>query len=78
MSDTETRGETHGCIVCGKPYQIYAVYSAAGKFVDMKMMSAGGKIVKHAHRPLVACDTHGEEQIEKAVLRAYGPQDEDE
>lgn len=78
MSNTETKGETHGCIVCGKPYQIYAVYDAAGKFVDMKVMSAGAKAVKYSHRPLVACDSHSEEQIEAAVIKAYGPQDEDE
>ena len=78
MSDNETRGEMHGCIVCGKPYQVYAVYNPAGKFVDMKVMSAGAKAVRDAHRPLVACDTHGDEQIKAAVIKAYGPRDEDD
>lgn len=79
MSDNEARGETHGCIVCGKPYQVYAVYDSAGRYVDMKVMSAGAKAVKHIHRPLVACDTHDEEQIKAAVAKAYGlPKDEDD
>ena len=78
MSKNETRGETHGCIVCGKPYQIYAVYDASGKFIDFKVMSAGAKPVKYAQRPLVACDKHSAEQIEAAVVKVYGPQKEDD
>ena len=77
MSGKETKGETHGCIVCGKPYQIYAVYNANGKFMDLKVMSAGAKPVKNAHRPLVACEKHSDEQIEAAVAKAYGPQKAD-
>lgn len=78
MSDRETRGETHGCIVCGKPYQLYVVYDENGNFVDFKVMSAGGKPVRHAQRPLVACEKHSEGQIEAAVLKVYGPQKEEE
>jgi hypothetical protein len=36
MSNTQTKGETHGCIVCGKPYQLYVVYDASGKFIASK------------------------------------------
>jgi hypothetical protein len=78
MSDRETRDETHGCIVCGKPYQLYVVYDASGKFIDFKVMSASAKPVRHAHRPLVACEKHGDDQIEAAVAKAYGPQKEDD
>jgi hypothetical protein len=79
MSDTETKGEMHGCIVCGRPYQVYAVYDGGGRFIDMKVMSVGAKAVRHAQRPLVACDSHTEEQIKTAVAKAYGPQpDEDD
>ena len=78
MSDRETRDETHGCIVCGKPYQLLVVYDANGKFIDFKVMNAGAKPVRHAHRPLVACQKHGNEEIEVAVVKAYGLRDEDE
>ena len=74
MSKTETRGETHGCIVCGKPYQLYVVYDSNGKFIDLKVMSAGAKPVKYAHRPLVACEKHSDDQIKAAVVKVYGPQ----
>ena len=74
MPNTKTKGETHGCIVCGKPYQLYVVYDVSGKFIDFKVMSTGAKPVKHAHRPLVACEKHGEDQIEAAVTKVYGPQ----
>jgi hypothetical protein len=78
MPNTQTKGETHGCIVCGKPYQLYVVYDAGGKFIDLKVMSAGAKPVKNARRPLVACEKHGEDQIESAVLKAYGSQKADD
>jgi len=78
MSNTETRGETHGCIVCGKPYQLYVVYDSAGKFVDFKVMSADAKAVRAANRPLVACDKHSQDQIDAAVTRVYGTQREDD
>ena len=79
MSTTHTTGETHGCIVCGKLYQLYVVYNEAGQFVDSKVMSPGAQRVTHATRPLVACATHSAEQIEAAVQRAYGPPpDEDD
>lgn len=79
MSETHTKGETHGCIVCGKPYSLYVVYDSAGRFVDLKVMSAGGRPVSHPTRPLVACESHSTEQIEAAVRRVYGDQtDSDE
>ena len=78
MSTTHTKGEAHGCIVCGKLYQLYVVYDEAGKFIDCKIMSPGAQRVAYAPRPLVACDKHSTEQIEAAVIRVYGPQpDED-
>jgi hypothetical protein len=78
MSDNETRGETHGCIVCGKPYQLYVVYDPNGKFIDFKIMSAGAKPVRHELRPLVACENHSNEQVEAAVARVYGYKDNDD
>jgi hypothetical protein len=78
MPNTHTKGETHGCIVCGKPYQLYVVYDANGKFIDFKIMSEGAKPVKYAYRPLVACDKHSQEQIEAAVVKVYGPQNADD
>lgn len=70
----EAKGEMHGCIVCGKLYQLYAVYDSNGNYIDSKIMSAGGKVVNDANRPLVACETHKEEEIERAVNRVYGEQ----
>lgn len=78
MSKNETRGETHGCIVCGKPYLLYVVYDASGKFIDFKVMSAGAQPVRYAQRPLVACEKHSSEQIKAAVVKVYGPKKEDD
>jgi hypothetical protein len=68
----QTKGEIHGCIVCGKLYQLYAVYDSNGEYMDSKVMSAGGQVVKDARRPLVACETHSQEEIERAVEKVYG------
>ena len=78
MTEKYTKGEMHGCIVCGKLYQLYVVNDAQGKFVDAKIMSAGGKLVPNASRPLVACEKHSKVEIESAVVRAYGRHKEDD
>ena len=79
MPETKAKGEMHGCIVCGKLYQLLIAYNSNGKYIGCKVMSAGGKEVKGAKRPLVACDRHTDEEIERAVNRVYGEQkDEDE
>lgn len=79
MSDTKAKGEMHGCIVCGKLYQLYVVHDSQGKYIGSKIMSAGGNEVKGYGRPLVACERHTKEEIERAVDRVYGKQmDEDD
>lgn len=78
MSETKARGEMHGCIVCGKLYQLYVVHDSDGNFIGSKVMSAGGKEVKGAGRPLVACESHSADEIARAVQRVYGKQIEDD
>ena len=78
MTDTHTKGESHGCIVCGKLYQLYVVTDTAGKFVDAKVMSDGGRLVKNPQRALVACEKHSEAEVKSAVAKAYGPQKDDD
>jgi len=78
MAKKHTKGEMHGCIVCGKLYQLYVVYDERGKFVDHKVMSVGGRSVADPRRPLVACERHSQEEIEAAVERVYGPLQDDE
>jgi hypothetical protein len=78
MNEKHTKGEMHGCIVCGKLYQLYIVSDEMGRFVGSKVMTAGGKLVPNSKRPLVACEKHSKAEIESAVVRAFGPQDEDD
>ena len=78
MTEKYTKGEAHGCIVCGKLYQLNVVNDANGRYVDAKLMSTGGKLVRNATRPLVACSSHPAEQVKNAVERAYGLQGDDE
>lgn len=78
MSEKHTKGEMHGCIVCGNLYQLYVVSDTQGKFMDCKVMTAGGRYVPNPRRPLVACEKHSDEEVEAAVLRAYGPQKEED
>ena len=78
MTEAVTKGEMHGCIVCGKLYNLYAVYDASGNYLGSRVMSAGGHEVKGAGRPLVACDTHSEAEIARAVEMVYGHPNQDE
>lgn len=78
MTEKQVSTEPHGCIVCGKLYQMLVVRDAHGNFLDAKVMSAGGRVVKYAPRPLAACESHSEEQVEAAVRRVYGEQDEED
>jgi hypothetical protein len=77
MGESHTKGELHGCIVCGKLYQMYVVYDADGRLIDSTVMTAGGKRVHHAQRPLVACERHTADEIKNAVERVFGPQKDD-
>ena len=78
MTENKAMGEMHGCIVCGKLYQLLLVYDSNGKYIGCKVMSGGGKEVKGANRPLVACEKHTEEEIERAVNRVYGMDKQEE
>ncbi len=78
MPDNHTVGEMHGCVVCGKLYQLYVVYSADGKFIGCKVMSPGGRVVPNATRPLVACERHSQKEVDAAVARAFVKQEDDE
>jgi hypothetical protein len=73
MSENHTTGEMHGCVVCGRLYQLYVVHDDHGKFIGCKVMTPGGKVVPNPTRPLVACERHSEKEIGAAVERAYGP-----
>lgn len=72
MSETKGKSEVHGCIVCGNLYSLLVAYDAEGKYIGGKVMSAGGKMVMGVARPLVACEKHSDEEIERAVQRVYG------
>ena len=78
MSDTHVKGEMHGCVVCGRLYQLYVVYDAADHFVDCKVMSPDAQRVQDKHRPLVACRRHSRGEIEAAVARTFGRSQESE
>lgn len=68
----EAKGEAHGCIVCGRLYQLYVVHDSEGEYLGSKVMSAGGREVKGYGRPLVACETHSEDEVGRAAERVYG------
>jgi hypothetical protein len=78
MTEKQVTTEPHGCIVCGKLYQMLVVRDAQGKFMDAKMMSANGRVVNYAQRPLAACEKHTDEEVESAVQRVYGELDGEE
>jgi hypothetical protein len=75
----DAKGEMHGCIVCGKLYQLYVVHDSDGNYIGSKVMTPGGIEVKGYGRPLVACETHSPDEIGRAAERVYGKaREEDE
>lgn len=78
MGEPTTKGEMHGCIVCGKLYQLYVVHDAEGNYLGSKIMSAGGRVVEGAGRPLVACESHSPDEVARAVERVYGRQNQED
>jgi hypothetical protein len=69
MSENKTVVEMHGCIVCGRIFNILAIYTLDGELVDCTVTSPGGHCVPDERRPLVACDTHTSEEVETAYKR---------
>lgn len=62
-------GEQHGCIVCGKIYNLLVVYEKNGNLVDFTLLSGDGKRILGYKKPLIACISHSEKQIQNALER---------
>ena len=69
MSKNKNVVEMHGCIVCGKVFNIMVVYTLTDRLVDCTVTSPGGHRVPDEQRPLVACNTHTSGEIEAAYKR---------
>jgi hypothetical protein len=70
------RVETHGCIICGKLYDLLVVSDSQGRLVDFAVTTPGGVAIK-GERPLVACESHTADQVKAALARRSGPNLED-
>ena len=71
MSDNTNRVELHGCIVCGKIFDLLVVYTPSGGMVACTVTSPGGHPVPDAVRALVACNTHTVAEIKTALASHY-------
>jgi hypothetical protein len=60
-------GEQHGCVVCGRIYNLLVVYDKNDNLVDFKLFSGDGKRILGYKKPLVTCISHSENQIENAL-----------
>ena len=71
MNNSENHNlvEMHGCIVCGRLFDILVVYSSEDRLVGCKVISPGGHRVPDERRPLAACNTHTAEEIESAYKK---------
>ena len=81
MSKNINKVEQHGCLVCGKVYNLLVIYTDSGQFVDCSVTSPGGRRIQDDSRPLVVCNIHSGSQIETALARHYPgkePADPDE
>lgn len=78
MSENANIVEMHGCIVCGKVFNVLAVYSPEGRFLISSVTGSGGHCIAGEKQPLVACDTHSVEQIDAAHKRWQARNTEDQ
>jgi hypothetical protein len=78
MSKNTNKVEPHGCIVCGKVYDLLVVYNSTGEMVDCTVTSPGGRIVPDKDRPLASCTNHSDAEIETALKRHYPGKEQEE
>jgi len=78
MSNNANVVEQHGCIVCGKIYNLLVIYNPEGKLVDCTVTSPGGQRVRDAHWPLVACNQHTETEINTALANHFPGKSKDD
>jgi hypothetical protein len=69
MEENSNTVELHGCIVCARVYNVLAVYSPDKQLINCTVTSPGGHRVYNRAQPMVACDNHTTEEIEKAYKR---------
>jgi hypothetical protein len=69
MAENRNTVEMHGCIVCGRVFDVLVIYTPEDRMVDCEVISPGGHRLANEERPLVACDTHTDEDISKAYLK---------
>jgi hypothetical protein len=71
MSTEDKNVERHGCIVCGKLYNLLILRAPGGKLLGVTVTSPGGRVVPDELRPLVACQEHSQTQVDNALARHY-------
>ena len=69
MGENRNTTEAHGCVVCGKVYNMLVVRTPSGQLVDCAVTTGGGHRVPDADRPLVACDRHSDAEVQTALAR---------
>ena len=69
MTKTKNTVEMHGCIVCGRIFNLLAVYTRDNRLVGCTVASPSGRRVPDERRPLVACNTHTTSEIETAYKK---------
>jgi hypothetical protein len=69
MTDNRDVTEQHGCLVCGRSYNLLVVYGPDGRYIDAAVTSPGGRRVPDPEWLLVACDRHSPAEIDAALAR---------
>ena len=69
MGENQESVELHGCIVCGRLYNLLVVRDSQASLVGCVVTSPGGHRVYDVDHPLVACNDHPEATIEAAYER---------
>ena len=75
MSENISRIEQHGCIVCGKLYDLLTVRTPVGALVGVTVTNPGAHPITETDPPLLVCNMHSSRQVEIALARHHpGPE----
>ena len=67
MSDSQTVGEQHGCLVCGKVYYLHVTYDLQGSMLACVPTSAGVRVLPVPDQPLIVCVQHAGIEVAAAL-----------
>lgn len=70
MTENKKIAELHGCIICGRLFELIAEYTPDNHLISFYITSSlEGHTIAYKQRPLVACNKHTKDEIDVRYQR---------